>query len=334
MNSDTKAWIGIDVSKDSLDVCVLKELGPSRHRVFDNTPAGHRKLLSWVQHQAPACPLHFALEATGSYGTAVATFLVENHQPVSVLNPARVHYAAQAQGVGNKTDKADAQFLATYCRKENPPLWRMARPEVQVLVALVRRCHDLKASLVQEKNRLQTPGLLPVIVRSLKQSVRFLEQQIASLEQQIRDHIDQTPSLKEDRHLLLSIPGIGETTAAEILAELPDVTQFACSQDAAAYAGLNPRQYRSGSSVSKRTQISKQGNASLRRALYLPAMAAIQYNPLVKALYERLVARGLCGMAALAAAMRKLLILAVGVLKSREKFDPDWQSKQRIQAAA
>src|SRR5262249_47574269 len=121
----------------------------------------------------------------------------------------------------------------------------------------------------------------------------------------ISTHINAHAGLKADKALLESIPGISATTAQEILAELPQVSTFAGAQSAAAYAGLCPRQHRSGTSVYRRSRLSKRGNSQLRKALYLPAMSAIRFNALVKALYARLVAAGKPKMVALAAAMRK-----------------------------
>jgi len=260
---------------------------------------------------------------------AVAHFLAEAEQRVSIVNPARIKYAGLAQGVGNKTDRADARLIADYCRKENPAVWRAAAPEVRELVALVRRLHNVQGLVVQEQNRLQAPGLPQLVRTSLRKSIGFLKAEVKRLQKHIQQHIDNYPGLKADKELLLSIPGIGETTAHELLGEMPDVTQFASAQAMAAYAGLCPREHQSGSSVRKRTRLSKQGNSHLRRALYFPAVSAMQWNPPVKAHYQRLREKGKGKMVALGAAMRKLLMIAYGVLKSRQPFDPQWQQKRQ-----
>ena len=134
-------------------------------------------------------------------------------------------------------------MIADYCRKEHPPLWRAAAPEVRLLVALVRRLNSVQELLLAEHNRLAQPGVPQPVQASLSHSITFLEAEVARLEQQIKEHINQHPGLKADKKLLLSIPGIGEATAHTILAELPDVTQFSSAQAAAAYAGLCPREY-------------------------------------------------------------------------------------------
>ncbi len=319
-NVAPRAWIGIDVAKLTLDVCLHREGSKPLSRQFDNSAAGFANLLRWVQGHTPMAGCHFCMEATGTYGQALAFFLAETGQKVSVVNPFRTKHAALGRGVGNKTDQADAWVLADYCRKENPPLWRAAAPEVRTLVALLRRLQNFKDQLQQETNRLSEPGVLQVVQHSLCKSIQFIKGEITCLEHAIEEHIREHPRLKEDRDLLTSIPGISTTTAHWILAELPDVEQFASAQSAAAYAGLAPQESRSGTSVRKATRLSKRGNACLRRALYMPALSAIRYNPLVKAFFEQLVARGKCRMVAVGAAMRKLLMIAYGVLKSRRAF--------------
>ena len=188
------------------------------------------------------------------------------------------------------------------------------------MVALLRRLHSLHIMVQQEKNRLAEPHLTTGVRSSVEETLRFLNQQIAALQSQIRQLVNRHRELRRDRDLLVSIPGIGEKTALWILAELRDVAQFASASSAAAYAGLAPRQHRSGTSVHKRSHLSKAGNRNLRRALYMPAVTACRWNPLIKTLYERLLARGLTRMAAVGAAMRKLLMIAFGVLKNQRPF--------------
>jgi transposase len=216
-------WIGLDISKDTLDACLLRQTGKPQHKSLANTSAGHQKLLRWVQHLTAGQSCHFALEATGAYGQAVAEFLAQAEQRVSVLNPARVKYGGIATGQGNKTDKADAKTIADYCRLHAPPLWKQALPQVRLLTGLVRRLQSVKEARVQEKNRLQLPGHSEPVRRSIQESIAFLDRQAADLERQITEHIEGTPSLKADKELLTSIPGVGEIAAQQILAELPDV---------------------------------------------------------------------------------------------------------------
>jgi transposase len=156
--------------------------------------------------------------------------------------------------------------------------------------------------------------------QSLQDHLAFLEHQMAEIEQQIEQHIDQDPGLKQQLELLISIPGIGQKTAAKLLSE--NVQSFTSTRAVVAYAGLNPQLKESGSSVHRRPHLSKIGNAGLRKALYLPAVVAMRFNPLVRSHCERLARRGKAKMVQVGAAMRKLLCLALGVLKSGVPFDP------------
>jgi transposase len=318
--TSAQSWVGIDVSKDKLDACLLRLSGKPLPQVFKNDPNGHKKLLRWALYNAPGAKLHFCMESTGSYSQGIALFLAEAEHLVSVVNPHPVKHYAIAQGICNKTDPVDAHTIADFCRTQSPPQWRMCAPEVRTLVSLVRRQSILQEHLQQERNRLSEPGLIKEVQQSIKATIRFLETQISKVNKQIEQHIDSHPKLKQDKELLESIPGIGDITALWILAELPDVKQFASADAAAAYAGVNPREYSSGKSVRKRTRISKRGNARLRRALYMPALIAAKYNPCCSKLYDRLLARGMAKKAAICAVMRKLLMIAFGVLKSQTKF--------------
>lgn len=330
---DTLIFVGLDISKLTFDACLLPANGKEKHKVFDNTEAGHAKLLRWVENLAPGQAVHYCMEATGSYNQALAMFLTEQERFVSVVNPFYTHHAALTQGAGNKTDKADAKTIAHYAKAHNPPLWQMASAEVRLLTALLRRRETLQEQHQAEQNRLDTPGVADPVVVSLEKSIAFLTKEIKALDHQIHDHIDQSPRLSADRDLLKSLPGIGQKTAEWLLGEMPDVRLFASAEALAAYAGLAPKQHLSGTSVKRPTRLRRRGNARLRKALYFPAITALRYNGLVQALGERLQAKGLCAKQRIAAAMRKLLMLAYGVLKHQQEFDPLWHNK-RVQNTA
>lgn len=320
--SDTvNAWMGVDISKDTLDACLTTGSG-YHHRTCPNTVAGFSQLLCWQRGLAPDAACHWCLESTGPYGQPLALFLSEHDERVSVVNPARVKHFAMSKGPRNKTDRADARLLCDFCRQECPSVFRAGTPEVRELLSLMRRLDEINQHKQQEVNRLESSTLPKHVLNSIKNTIKFLDKETRRLEREIKSHIDRHPGLKNDRDLLESIPGIGETTALRILCEMPDVDQFASAKQVAAYAGLSPREHTSGKSVRKRTRISKAGNGRLRKALYFPALTATRYNPIVKAFYDRLLEKGLCPMAALAASMRKLLMIAYGVLKHQQTFSP------------
>lgn len=316
-------YLGIDVGEKTLAVCLLGEPTPD-HADFANNGAGHKKLLRWVAHRLDGAAVWVGMEATGRYYEAVATALHEAGYQVSVLNPARVAFYARSRLKRTKQDHVDSRLIAQFLASEQPHLWQPTPPAYYELQELVRRLDDLKAMRQQEHNRLHAGITSPTVHASLRQHLTLLDQQITALEQDIQDHIDRDPDLQQRRDLLDSIPGIAPLTAAKLLGELGEVTRFASAQALAAYVGLCPQHHESGSSVHKRTRLSRTGHSSLRSALYFPALSAMRHNPILKAFADRLRAAHKSKMQVVAAVMRKLLHLAYGVLKSNRPFDPDF----------
>ena len=273
-----------------------------------------------VDHRAQET--HACLEATGQYGEAVAEYLYECGYQVSVVNPARIKRYGESKLHRNKTDKADAGLIAEFCQKENPAPWQPLSPEIKHLRALIRRLEDQKANLRQEVNRLKSGERDSWVVSDLQIHIDYLQDRIAATEKEIQDFINKTPGLKSQQRLLTTIPGIGDLTANTLLAEIGDISAFDGAPQLAAYAGLNPQGHRSGSSVHKKTRISKQGRSELRRCLYMPAVVAMSYNPVIQNLSYRMTERGSLKMEIVVAAMRKLLHIAYGVLKNQLPFDP------------
>lgn len=328
MGTAATFFAGIDVSKDTLDACLLAPGGKAREATFGNDPRGHAALLAWADEYAEEAAVHFCMEATGPYSEAPATALAAAGRLVSVVNPTRVKYAGLARGRGNKTDRADARLIAEYAARERPAAWQPPPPEVRELQALVRRLDDVVEMAAREKGRLASPALTRSERQSLTRTVRFLEREAAKLRARADGLVAATPALRADRDLLESIPGVGRQTATTILAELPAVDRLPSAESAAAACGLAPREFRSGTSVQKRTRLSKAGNARLRKALFLPTQTAVRFNPLLRGFFARLVAAGKPKMQAIGACMRKLVMLCYGVLKNRTPFDPRWASKK------
>lgn len=320
----TRTVVGIDVSKDTLDVVLLQADQPAQAGRYANTPAGFQKLAQWLK-QRRAGQVHACLEATGLYGDEVALFLHEAGHTVSVVNPARIKAYGASQLRRNKTDQLDAALIADYCLKQQPETWTPPDPAWRELRALARHLANLKEMLTQERNRLQA-GIPSATVRATLQAhIDFLKQQIASLEAHIQDQIEHHPDLQQQRDLLASIPGIGHLTAAWLLAEMGDLRRFDHVNEAVAFAGLNPCQRTSGSSVHGQTHLSKVGNPAVRHLLYMPAMTARRMNPLIAPWCDHLLRQGKAKMLVIGAAMRKLLVLAYGVLKSGQPFDPHFR---------
>ncbi len=183
---------------------------------------------------------------------------------------------------------------------------------------------------VAEENRLSSGISTDALRDSLEEHIAYLREQIKQTEQLIRQHINNHSDLKLQSELLDSIPGIGETTAALLLAEIVNITQYKSARAVAAYAGLVPRERRSGTSVRGHIKLSKIGNARLRKALYFPAITALRCSDFFKAWAEPLRTRGKCKMSVIGAAMRKLIHLAYGVLKTGKPFDPNWVKRTQV----
>jgi transposase len=312
--------LGIDIAKASYQISLKRPDGKRRNKSVRNTPAGHATLLEWLKRQAPDT-VHACLEATGTYGEAVATALADAGHRVSLINPAAVKAFAQSQLRRTKTDAVDAEVLADFCAAMTPPLWTPWPVEVRTLQGLVRRREAVQDMLTQERNRQQAGELAAPVAASVARIVETLEAELADLDQQIRDHLDQHPTLRTQRDLLCTIPGIGVATAARLLAECRSITAFDSARAYAAFAGLVPRESQSGQTRG-RARLSKLGSARLRYALYFPALSASRAKGPVQVFAARLLGAGKAKMVVVAAVMRKLLHIAYGVLKHQRPFDP------------
>ena len=194
----------------------------------------------------------------------------------------------------------------------------------------MRRLEDLQANYQQENNRLKSGGTNLVVLEDIKDHLHYLESKIAQIKHAIQEHIEIYPELKQRQKLLESIPGLGQLTAAKILGEIRDVCEFDSARQLAAYVGVTPRNVLSGTSVHKKSRLSKMGNSQLRKALYMPAIVAQTYNPIIRTFCQRLLKSGLRPMEVIGAAMHKLLHLIYGILKSGKPFDPDFLQKQGV----
>lgn len=311
--------LGIDVSKADFHAVLVGE-GSTAKKSFPNSAKGFAQLDAWLRNRG-ADKVFACMEATGAYWRALATHLYAVGHTVAVVNPSRIKAYAQSELLRNKTDDVDAALIARFAIAQRPQAWKPWPPEIVELQGLSRHLEFLKRSRAQHLTRAQTPELPAWVVSSTKELIAQLDTQISDLERAIRDHINRHPGLKSKRDLLITIPGIAQTTAAAILAEMPTIEEFASIQAVAAYAGLSPRLRESGTSVRGKTRLCKTGNSRLRKALYLPAIVAQRHNPTLKAFAQRLRATGKAPMVVIGAIMRKLLILAYGVLRSGEPYN-------------
>ena len=313
--------LGIDVSKDTLDAS-MSSCNKVRAKSFANSPDGWRHLLDWLISQKIR-RVHACLESTGRYSLGIACKLNEAGHVVSIVNPAQIRDFARTKLGRNKTDGVDASHIREYCELFKPSPWAPPSHAHRQLGELQTIRAGIVAGLTEWKNR-KNSGMVDAVAQSLADAtISHFTSQLGAVEKAIAQTIDNDSDLRRKRDLLLSISGVGETLASAVLAELPGPDVLRSSAEAVAYTGLNPRRHQSGTSIDRLTRISKIGNAVLRAALYMPAMSAMRYNPAIVALVTRLKARGrLNPKQIVVAAMRKLLVLCFGVLKTGKPFDP------------
>lgn len=316
-------FLGIDIAKSKFDVALLRPDGKFRNKVLSNNPQGFAQLLVWLDaHGVPSSELgqlHVCMEATGIYWEALAEFLCDQAIVVSVINPAQIKSYGASRLMRSKTDKIDATLIALFAKERCPEPWTASAPHERVLRSLVLRLEALQSMLTQESNRLQVAN--PSVQPQIQSHIEWLQSEIKALAKLIKEHIDKHPDLRHKRDLLDSIPGMGERTQAIVLAYFGSTERFDNARKAVAFVGLDPRQHESGTSVKGKPRISKVGHAFVRKALYMPAMTALYKTAWGKRFRERLANAGKPPKLIIGAMMRKLIHVAIGVLKSNQMFN-------------
>ena len=319
INEPSEAVIGIDVAKAKLDVALRFNDGKTRIKVVDNTPEGFLALVAWIKKQHEGS-VHVCMEATGIYWEAVAESLADHGYTVSVVNPAQIKAFGGSQLTRGKTDKLDAKLIAAYCATHHPVRWEPPTPAMRELRALLGRRNALGAMLTQEKNRLYVSR--ESVRADIEAHLDFLTHAMAEIDRAIRQKIDDDPGLKQQYELLDSVPGLGEKTIPVLIAHYGAAQRFDCAKQAVAFAGLDPRQHESGSSVHGKTRMSKIGHTAIRRALYMPAMVVMSRTQWGRVFAKRLADNHKPPMVIIGALMRKLVQIAYGILKSKKPFNP------------
>ena len=312
------AILGLDISKETIDACLLID-GVEATKQIPNNAKGFVQLKKWLENRR-AKNVHVCMEATGSYFEAVAEYFSDRAFLVSVVNPAQIKAYSQSLLLRAKTDAVDAMAIAKFCAAQQPPVWVPPTPKERELRGLVRLCANLKDTRASYAVQCQRPNIVETVKRSIEEVLAGLDDQIEKIEDEISELIDHDPDLRNRRSLLTSIHGIGDITAAMILAEMPNLEDYRNAKAVAAFAGLSSQTKFSGTSVRGSGKICKTGNARLRKALWWPAITAMRCNERLRAFSDRLTAAGKPKKKIIIATMRKLLVLAYGVLKSRKPY--------------
>jgi transposase len=309
-----------------------KELGKN---VYVNKTAGFQSLIKFLSRIDPEGRFHVCMEATGAYHRNLACFIHQagDNLVPSVLNPRAVNAFGKSRMSRTKTDDQDALIIARFglelFRDGELRAWQPESPAVFQLRQRVALRDRLVSKRISDQGQLEAleaiDGTDPFVLECVREEIAHLDWLIANIEERIRRHVDTHEELKANRDLLISIPGIGNTAAAEILGYLGDLSQFDNPRQVVAHLGIAPKEKQSGTSVHGKPQICRTGLKELRRALYLPVVgAATRFNPVLKRFYDRLIAAGKNKKVAIIACMNKLIHIIWGILKNRRPFDPNY----------
>lgn len=309
MTITLEAYVGIDVAKDKFDVAVF---GQKTTREACNTKRG---ITALVKRMCQLNPKLIVVEATGGYEEALVLSLFEAGLAVALVSPQRVRQYAKARGLLAKTDKLDAQNLAEYGKNIQPRLFVAKSEEGRRLSAIIGRRRQLVDMQKAEKNRLRSASA--EMRHSIQRVIDCLEAEIGSLDAEMRKFMKTHENFGEQEKLLCSAKSIGPVTAATLLADLPELGKLDRKQ-IAALVGVAPMNQDSGKKRGYRK--TKGGRPEVRSVLYMSALSAIRYNPMIKAQYEQLVRRGKEKKVAITACMRKMLTILNAMMRDQQPF--------------
>ncbi len=305
-------YVGIDVSKDRLDVCALPQNDAFS---VSRKPEGLAELIGRLK---PLSPKLVVVEATGGYETVVSALLAAACIPLAVVNPAQVRHYAQALGKRAKSDPIDAHVLARFGADVKPEPRELPDELTQFLADLVSRRRQIVEMIGAERQR-EKRAVIKRVKKSIARLVKALEKELAELDTDLDDAVRGSPIWREKEDLLASVPGVGEKTARVLLGELPELGTLSRRQ-IASLAGLAPYVRQSGHWRGK--SMIGGGRKSVRSALFVAAMVASRHNPVLKAFYDRLVAAGKAKIVAIVAVARKLLTILNAILRDQKPWQP------------
>jgi transposase len=302
----TKTFIGIDVSKDNLDVFILST---GEHHTVSNTEEGINSLIPVLQLAAPQL---IVLEATGGLERPVVEALTLAEFPVVIVNPRQVRDFAKAKGILAKSDRLDAKVLAAFGKAIRPEVRSQKTSEARHLEALSTRRKQIVEMLTIEKNRLTTA---PKKTRHfIEEHIRFMEKELKQINQDINKYIKNHPKLQDNKKVIQSMPGAGPVLAITLLSDLPELGSIN-RKAISALVGVAPLNRDSGRFRGKRCVWG--GRARIRAVLYMATLSATRFNPVIRAFYERLIKNGKEQKVAITACMHKMLIILNSMLKNQ-----------------
>ena len=322
LKTDEQVALGLDVSKLTVDACLLFPDGKKQKVKFSNNPAGFLELLSFL-HALRIDSIHACMEPTGRYHRALLNLLVGLGVKVSLVDTFTVQNHAKSKKIRNKTDSVDSFVLADYCMMHKPQAWIAPRDNYLKLRDIQNRLANIDDMIRQEENRLEAGLESEIVKQDIEDLLGRLYVSKKKLVKAAKDLISEDPRMNQCLKILSSIIGIGEASAIMLLAMIR-FDQFENGRKVGAFAGLAPIYHDSGTSIHSRPSISRAGNSYLRRALYFPAMSAMQHNPQLREFAARLKERNKPPKVIICAVMRKLLVLASALLRKQQDYDPNY----------
>jgi transposase len=307
-------YVGIDIAKRTFDICWLPE---QQVQQFENNTKGIRQAAGMLAKRKPNLVV---MEATGGYEAMLAAELHAASLPVAVVNPRRIRDFARANGQLAKTDKLDAAVIAMFTARMRPPRQLQIDRNSCLMKAMVARRHQLIGIRTAENNRLEH-ALDKVIARSINRMLKTIDREIEKIEMEIQKQLASMPELENKAQIIHSAPGIGQTTAAMLVTEMPELGLLNRRQ-IAMLIGTAPINRDSGTFRGKR--MTGAGRRNVRSRLYMPTLVAIRHNPPIRRFYQHLLAKGKAKMTAIIACMRKLITILNTMVAKNEAWNPNF----------
>lgn len=333
-NQVLKYAVGMDVSKDKIDVCLtvidtLQKVTIKASRSFTNNSKGFKELAQWVKthHKEPKLPIVYLMEATGVYYENLAWFLHHLGCHITVILPKKAKYYFKSLGLKSKNDKIDARGLAFMAVQQNLDAWKPISPQIEELRALTRHYQTLQEQKTVLNNQLHaiehSHHQDKLVLKDLRELVKLINQKLYAIKKQIAKVVEDDPFLKEKFALITPIQGVGLMTIATIVAETNAFEFFDNERQLTSYSGYDVTERQSGKFVGQR-RISKQGNSRIRKILCMPAFNVVRFQQKpFTALFERVYQRTNLKMKGYVAVQRKILVLIFALWKKNEKYDPN-----------
>jgi len=341
MKKVVKQVLGIDVAQKELVVTAGRMHEDLSHelyasKTFANNHKGFAAMLLWIKQRSDQhISVRYVMEATGVYHEHVAHYLDEQSKEVSIILPNKISNYMRTLDVKTVTDKTAADAIAQFGLERNLENWIKPKVVYRDMRQLTRERDQIVQERTVAKNQLhaEEAGAFPYknSIQRIKERIKLLDKQDQAVQKEIKELINKDTEIKSNAKLICSIPGIGLTTAAVILAETNGFELIRNRRQLASYAGFDVKEKQSGTSVKGKSKISKRGSKYLRKALHMPALAAIKSDARPKATFARLVSKHGIKMKAVVAVQRKLLEMSYTIFKTQTPYSKDYLTKQTRQ---